>query len=674
MTTTRSPNVTFLGVPSLSQAPPFCQAQPMVSFQLDPHAQARFNEGRIQLEKLATDPLSHGCWSEVVAELEAGCRSMDDQLRSWLAVQFANCHLQKSGLPTYECSRNMTTASCTQPMVDSVNSIAYSVYTTFYTHAESMCFFLQSEAFERATERAVDQLHLSSVDAAKRMAALGEHAASLVEHTSTIRAEQLRAVDAARSLLQEQQQASTELASLQAQQAAAFVTAEAALAGLHEQSAEALRGLQADAQVIGAKQRAAEAVLDRVIDLQQLLLGEVGDVVTVCLYAGAFVILLLLTTAPSPMRTARIPALLCLLATAVAEKTVARLLSADYLGADETTSWCWRRRLRRFGVAFGAYLLLRAIFCVGAATHRRRRVVTRLIARRATPTSTARRLAKAERAVSSAAAPVTAQAERPAGLDSAEECAGAKRYREWQAAEATQAALIKFAERREEEQEQEEEEKEEEEKEEEEEEAEEEKEEEEEEAEEEKEELRAEDEVEEETKKEEEDSAAKARAIPSEPAVQHENSVSPSASLIPHSQPEVAVSRSRRTPDGGAAAGIAAGLSPGAYLTKRGRLSIKPIAFHANAYIPRQSDGSYFRGADGQVQLECAGVGVDFTAKFTGKDANCARNRSSSASGRSRKAADAKASGSAKTLRSGSGTQSESENRARSRLAVGNTV
>ena len=131
-----------------------------------------------------------------------------------------------------------------------------------------------------------------------------------------------------------------------------------------------------------------------------------------------------------------------------------------------------------------------------------------------------------------------------------------------------------------------------------------------------------------------------------------------------------ACSRSRRTPDGGAAAGIAAGLSPGAYLTKRGRLSIKPIAFHANAYIPRQSDGSYFRGADGQVQLECAGVGVDFTAKFTGKDANCARNRSSSASGRSRKAADAKASGSAKTLRSGSGTQSESENRARSRLAV----
>ena len=399
-----------------------------------------------------------------------------------------------------------------------------------------MCFFLQSEAFERATERAVDQLHLSSVDAAKRMAALGEHAASLVEHTSTIRAEQLRAVDAARSLLQEQQQASTELASLQAQQAAAFVTAEAALAGLHEQSAEALRGLQADAQVIGAKQRAAEAVLDRVIDLQQLLLGEVGDVVTVCLYAGAFVILLLLTTAPSPMRTARIPALLCLLATAVAEKTVARLLSADYLGADETTSWCWRRRLRRFGVAFGA-TPLRAIFCAGAATHRRRRVVTRIIARRKPLPVRRGGWRRRNELCHPWPRPLLHKPSVQRDLILPRR-RGSKTLPRVASSRSHAAALIKFAERREEEQEQEEEEKEEEEKEKEEEEAEEEKEEEEEEAEEEKEEEEEEAEEEKRSfgrkrgrgrdKKEEEDSAAKASMIPSEPAVQHENSVSPS--------------------------------------------------------------------------------------------------------------------------------------------------
>ena len=33
----------------------------------------------------------------------------------------------------------MTIAQCTRPMVDSPSGIAYNSYTTFYTHAESMC-------------------------------------------------------------------------------------------------------------------------------------------------------------------------------------------------------------------------------------------------------------------------------------------------------------------------------------------------------------------------------------------------------------------------------------------------------------------------------------------------------------------------------------------------------
>ena len=33
----------------------------------------------------------------------------------------------------------MSVAECTRPMVDSPSGLAYSAYTTFYTHAESMC-------------------------------------------------------------------------------------------------------------------------------------------------------------------------------------------------------------------------------------------------------------------------------------------------------------------------------------------------------------------------------------------------------------------------------------------------------------------------------------------------------------------------------------------------------
>lgn len=39
------------------------------------------------------------------------------------------------------------------------------MYTTFYTHAESMCFFVQSSAFQERTEAAVSSLH-SAVESA----------------------------------------------------------------------------------------------------------------------------------------------------------------------------------------------------------------------------------------------------------------------------------------------------------------------------------------------------------------------------------------------------------------------------------------------------------------------------------------------------------------------------
>merc|ERR1719316_618020 len=113
--------------------------------------------------------MARSCWDSAVAALESGCRSMDDARRSRLAVMFTNCHLEKSGLTTYTCTEAMSVEACPRPMVDSVNSIAYSAYTTFFTHAESMCFYLQSEAFQRATEVAVDALHASAAGTARQL-------------------------------------------------------------------------------------------------------------------------------------------------------------------------------------------------------------------------------------------------------------------------------------------------------------------------------------------------------------------------------------------------------------------------------------------------------------------------------------------------------------------------
>ena len=121
------------------------------SYQVDPHRASRIEEGRRQLEKLGGRLQTQGCWTAAVKNLEAGCRSLDETRRSRLAVEFTNCHLTKSGMEPYSCTEDMQIHECTKPMaVESVNSLAFSVYTTFFTHAESMCFYLQSEAFERA--------------------------------------------------------------------------------------------------------------------------------------------------------------------------------------------------------------------------------------------------------------------------------------------------------------------------------------------------------------------------------------------------------------------------------------------------------------------------------------------------------------------------------------------
>ena len=148
--------MTFL---MLVQAPVLASPQ----FQLDASLERRAAAGREQLELLKRDAASSPCWEAALSKLETGCRVLDDETQSRLAIAFTNCHLAKSGLPTYACTDAMTVEACTAPMAASTSGLAFSSYTTFFTHAESMCFYLQSEAFQRATEHAVDALHASAL-------------------------------------------------------------------------------------------------------------------------------------------------------------------------------------------------------------------------------------------------------------------------------------------------------------------------------------------------------------------------------------------------------------------------------------------------------------------------------------------------------------------------------
>ena len=193
----------------------------------------------------------------------------------YMPTQFTNCHLEKSGLQTYECTDAMDIVACTRPMVDSVNSIAYSAYTTFYTHAESMCFYLQSEAFQRATENAVDALHASARGTAAQLGELQIQATHVINDTKAIRSEQAAAAEAAQALLAGQRVASAELGELSAKQTAAFDRAESSIQQLGGESQAALAEIKRGADEIGSKQGVLLGGLDRILSLQGSVLGEV---------------------------------------------------------------------------------------------------------------------------------------------------------------------------------------------------------------------------------------------------------------------------------------------------------------------------------------------------------------------------------------------------------------
>jgi hypothetical protein len=98
-------------------------------FQLDTASSSRLAAGKAQLDEL----LSNGkgpnrgtqCWREAVAALDGGCKGLDDERQSRLAVSFANCHFSKSGLRTYTCSADASIESCTAAMATDHNGMPF---------------------------------------------------------------------------------------------------------------------------------------------------------------------------------------------------------------------------------------------------------------------------------------------------------------------------------------------------------------------------------------------------------------------------------------------------------------------------------------------------------------------------------------------------------------------
>ncbi|XP_053154904.1 uncharacterized protein LOC128346056 isoform X2 [Hemicordylus capensis] len=126
------------------------------------------SQGRARLQQaqeLARHPHYGTCWMGALGQLDVGCRELDEEQQSRIALAFAHCHLQRSGRSFPPCEPTSCIRDCTQHM----DAVAFGVYTEFFTHAHSICYFLHNEAWQQRAENTIHRLTSTSETVAHQL-------------------------------------------------------------------------------------------------------------------------------------------------------------------------------------------------------------------------------------------------------------------------------------------------------------------------------------------------------------------------------------------------------------------------------------------------------------------------------------------------------------------------
>lgn len=99
--------------------------------------------------------------------IELQCDFLDDDSKMYIAILLTECHYNRRmhGFPTKAEGCNMECVQergCLSQCLQRLSDFAFQIYTQFYNHIDSVCFYLQSHLWQTQTERSVNSL----VDAA----------------------------------------------------------------------------------------------------------------------------------------------------------------------------------------------------------------------------------------------------------------------------------------------------------------------------------------------------------------------------------------------------------------------------------------------------------------------------------------------------------------------------
>ena len=224
----------------------------------DGKANYELMEGKTSLPRYGT------CWKDAIITMQKGCKELTDVVQSHLALAYLNCFNEVQGRQTYSCDWGESIADCTVTMSD----VDRGSYTTFFTYAQNICYFLESQVWHQETEKTMDRLSSNSAEVATRL-----------EESSELQEEMMKRQN--RTLI-------NQAAILKTAENLSFVIA-SSKDNIHEMFSEFKKTTNEQRLLIND-------VFDKVSRLQTMVLGEFSGFYSIIYYTLAVLISYLLTS------------------------------------------------------------------------------------------------------------------------------------------------------------------------------------------------------------------------------------------------------------------------------------------------------------------------------------------------------------------------------------------
>lgn len=117
-------------------------------------------EAAVERTRSAADVSDHACWGEAADTLlEDGCDRFTVADRVRVAALLTNCHLRRSGLEPVPCDPRAAADECARAMGRHPGGGAFSAYTSFYTHADTVCRFVRADSSRMRAADSVARVH-----------------------------------------------------------------------------------------------------------------------------------------------------------------------------------------------------------------------------------------------------------------------------------------------------------------------------------------------------------------------------------------------------------------------------------------------------------------------------------------------------------------------------------